>query len=85
MQSEVDVSLNHDVIESFPLHKWQKNPKSVANLAGEMIKVLPYASEPAYQYLNHFVHVQYVCGKQSEVDVSLNHHAMAIQTVLNLV
>ncbi len=73
----VDVSLDHDVIESFLLHKWQNNPSSVANLAGEMMKVHPYACEPAYQYLKHFVHVQYRCEKQSEVNVSLNHHAMA--------
>jgi hypothetical protein len=53
------------------------NPKFVANLAGGMVKVLPYACEQAYQYLEHFVRVQYGCGKQSEVDVSLNHHAIA--------
>jgi hypothetical protein len=76
-QSEVDVSLNHDVIESFPLHKWQKKTKSVANLAGGMMKVLLYAFEPAYQHLKQFVHVLYGCEKQSEVNVSLNHHAMA--------
>jgi hypothetical protein len=37
------------------------------------MKVHPYTCEPAYQYLKHFVHVQYRCEKQSEVDVSLNH------------
>jgi hypothetical protein len=41
------------------------------------IKVHPYALETAYQYLKHFVYVYYGCGKQSEVDVSLNYHAMA--------
>jgi hypothetical protein len=51
--------------------------KSVANLAGGMIKVIPYTCEQAYQYLKYAVHIQYGCGKQSEVDVRLNHHAMA--------
>jgi hypothetical protein len=54
-----------------------KIQKSMANLAGGTMKVLPYACEPAYQYLKHFLNVQYRCGKQSEVDFSLNHHAMA--------
>jgi hypothetical protein len=54
-----------------------KNPKSVANLGGGTIKVHPHACETAYQYLKHALHVQYGSGKQSEVDVSLNHHAMA--------
>jgi hypothetical protein len=51
--------------------------KSVANLAGGTMKVLPYASKPAYQYLKHFSHVLYGCGIQSKVDVSLNHDEIA--------
>ncbi len=35
--SEVDISLNHDIMASFPLHKWPWLPKSRANLAGVMV------------------------------------------------
>ena len=36
-RSEVDDSLNHDVVASFSLHKWPLLPKSGANLAGVTI------------------------------------------------
>jgi hypothetical protein len=34
---EVDLSLNHDVMTSFTIHKHTRIPKSGANLAGGMV------------------------------------------------
>jgi hypothetical protein len=52
-------------------------PKSGANFADNDTRVHPYVLEIAQQYLNHIVYVIYGCGKQSEVDISLNHDVMA--------
>ncbi len=41
------------------------------------IRVHPYALEPAYQWLKHFVYVLYGCMEWSEVDISLNHEVIA--------
>ena len=40
------------------------------------IRVLPYSLETAYQWLKHFVYIQYGCLKWSEVDISLNYDVM---------
>ncbi len=50
-----------------------KIPKSGELCWYNDIRVHPYALEIAYQWLKHILYVQYVCGKQSEVDISLNH------------
>ncbi len=42
------------------------------------VRVHSYALETAYQYLKHLFYVKYGCEKQSEVDISLNHHLMAL-------
>jgi hypothetical protein len=55
-----------------------QNPKIGGNLGlCNDIRVHPYALETAYLYLKHLVYVIYGCEKQSEVDISLNHHALA--------
>jgi hypothetical protein len=37
-QSEVDVSLKHDVMGLFPIHKQPRTTKSGANLVGGMVE-----------------------------------------------
>ena len=76
--SEVDISLKHDVIASFPLLNGTWVPKSGANLAGVTIRVEPYALKTAYQWLKHFVYVAKRCMKWSEVNISLNHDPFGI-------
>ena len=76
--SEVDISLNHEILASFSLHMWPWLPKSWANLAGVTVwRVQPYGLETEHQWLNHFVYVQYGFSRWSEVDISLNHVVMA--------
>ncbi len=74
-QSEVDISLKHDVIEL------------TSQIWGQLgrcngIRVQPYALEIAYQWLKHFVYVYYGCMNQSEVDISLKHDVMASFSLL---
>ncbi len=69
-QSEVDISLNNDVMAL------------TSQICGQLgqcngIRVQPYALETAYQWLIHFVCVYYGCMKQSEADISLNNDVMA--------
>jgi hypothetical protein len=77
----VDISLNHDVMTSHGIistPELTQHPKIGGNLGMcNDIRVHSYALEPAYIYLKHNLHVQYGYEKQSEVDISLNHHAMA--------
>ncbi len=68
-QSEVDISLKHDVVASFPT--W-----------GQLgwcngLRVHPYALETAYKRLKHFAYVYYGCMTWSEVDISLKHDVVA--------
>ncbi len=77
-QSEVDVSLNHHAMASFPFHKWTRIPKIWVQLGQwNELRVHPYAWETSYQYLKDSLYVYYGYGKQSEVDVSLNHDEIA--------
>ncbi len=74
-QSEVDISLKHDVIES------------TSQIWGQLgrcnrIGVQPYALETAYKWLKNFVYVYYGCMNQSEVDISLKHDIMASFSLL---
>ncbi len=77
----MDISLNHDVMASngiISTPESTQNPKIGGNLGlCNDIRVHSYALEAAYIYLKHLVYVIYGCEKQSEVDISLNHHAMA--------
>jgi hypothetical protein len=80
-QSEVDISLNHDVMASngiISTPQLTKNPKIGGNLGlCNGIRVHSYAFKTAYLYLKDLVYIIYGCEKQSEVDISLNHHATA--------
>jgi hypothetical protein len=69
-QSEVDISLNHDIV-ALTSQIWGQ----LGRCNG--IRVQPYAFETAYQWLKHFEYVYYGCMKQSEVDIRLNHDVMA--------
>ncbi len=62
--SEVDISLNHGGVASFPLLKWVWTPKSGSNLAGIIIRVQPYALETACQWVKHFVYVSMLPKEQ---------------------
>jgi hypothetical protein len=79
----VGISLNHDVmasngIISTPQLTQNLNPKIGGNLGlCNDIRVHSYALETASLYLKHLVYVMHGCENQSEVDISLNHHAMA--------
>jgi hypothetical protein len=76
-QSEVDISLNHDVTTSFSLRKWPWVPKSRANLAGVMYRgaiICPWDSIPMAQTL--FICLTWMY-EWSEVDISHNHDVMA--------
>ncbi len=81
--SEVGISLNHDVIASngiisTPQLTQNQNPNIEGNLGlCNDIKVHSYAFETAALHLKHLIYVMYGCENQSEVDISLNHHAMA--------
>ena len=72
-QFEVAVSLNHDIISSFWLSKWARTPKSDPSSVENCVRLIRYAHGEYINVLNHFVYVQYGCGKQFEVAVSLNH------------
>jgi hypothetical protein len=41
------------------------------------VSVHSYAYVPHWKVKKHFIYVHYGCGKQSEVDYSLNHDIMA--------
>ncbi len=53
--SEADISLNHDIMASFSLHKWPWLPKSWASLAGVTVykgaTICPWDSIPMAQTL----------------------------------
>jgi hypothetical protein len=80
----VDISLNHDVMASNDIISTPQltiDPKSQncgqpVGLCND-IRVHSYALETAYLYIKKLLYVIYGCEKQSEVDISLNHHAMA--------
>jgi hypothetical protein len=78
-ESEVDVSLNHNVIASFSFHSDPKLQNLGPTWPLEWYKSAPIACETAHQYLKHFECVQYGCGKQSEVDIILNHQVSTPQ------
>ncbi len=79
-QSQVDISINHDILLSILLHK---QPVTLSpQIWGQLgrcncIRVHPYALETTYQWLKHFAYVYYECLKQTEVDISLNNDVMA--------
>ncbi len=73
MQFEVAVSLNHDVMTSFWLHKWPRTQKSEPSRVNNCLRLLWYANGQHINVLKHFVHVFDGCGKQFELAVSLNH------------
>jgi hypothetical protein len=85
---EVDISLNHDVMASngiISTPQLTQYPKIGGNLGlCNDIRVHSYALEAAYLYLKHLVYVLYGCEKESEVDISLNHHVMASFSLHNL-
>jgi hypothetical protein len=54
-QSEVEISLNHDIMASFLLLKWPWIPKSGANLAGVMVSSsLASPKTVAASYISNF-------------------------------
>ena len=80
---EVDVTLNHDVMASFPLLKWPWLYKPGTNLTRQCngISVHPYALETAYQWLKQYVYnmstsMDVWCGLRwtSASNMTLRHH-----------
>ncbi len=68
-QLKLAVSLNHDIMTSFWLHKWPRTTKSDPSKSSVGIiylRLMPHA-------LKHFVYVWCGCRKHFEVAVSLNH------------
>jgi hypothetical protein len=79
-QSEVGISLNNDVMASngiISTPQVTQKPQIGGNVGlCNDIRVNSYALETAYLYLKYVVYIIHGCEKQSEVDFSLNHHAM---------
>ncbi len=75
-QFEVDVSLHHEVMTSFQLHKAPRTPKSEPSRVDNCVRLLPYAYEQHINVFKCFVNVLDGWGKQFEVAVSLNHEVM---------
>ncbi len=69
-QSEVDISLKHDIM-ALTSQIWGQLGQC------NSIRVPPYALETAYQWLKYFVYVYFGCMKQSEENISLKHDVMA--------
>ncbi len=73
-QFEVAVSLNYDIIASFWTHKWPRTPYSEPITVGKLCKAAAvYANGQHIDVFKHCLYVEYGCGKQFEVAVSLNH------------
>jgi hypothetical protein len=77
----VDISLNHDVMASNSMISTLQLTQNF-KIGGKLglcndTRVHSYALETAYLYLKHLVYVIFGCEKQSEVDIILNHYAMA--------
>ncbi len=72
------VSLNHDKMTSFWLHKWPRTTKSDPSSVGVIyLRLLPYAQGQHINVLNYFVYVWCRRRKHFEVAVSLNHDITA--------
>jgi hypothetical protein len=83
----VDISLNYELMASngiISTPQLAHNPKIGGNLGlCNDIRVHSYDLDTAYLYLKHLIYVIYGCEKQSEVDVSLNHHAHIVHSTSN--
>ncbi len=78
-QLKLAVSLNHDIMTSFWLHKWPRTTKSdpsTSSVGIIYLRLMPYAQGQHNNLLKHFVYVW--CGRRKhfEVTVSLNHDIM---------
>ncbi len=69
-QSKVVISLNHDVMVSFPLDNHQELPKSDPASACYGVRVHSYACIPNWKVKEYFIYVQNGGGKQSKVLIS---------------
>ena len=54
-QFEVAVSLNHDIMTSFGLHKWIQNPKSEPSCGYNCVSLLLYAYGQHVNVVTHCV------------------------------
>ncbi len=76
-QLKLAVSLNHDIITSFWLHKWPRPSKSDPSRVDIIyLRLMTYAHGQHINVINHFVYVQCGCRKQFDVAVSLNYDIM---------
>ncbi len=78
-QLKLAVSLNHDIMTSFWLHKWPRSTQSDPSTSSVCIiylRLMPYAHGQHNNVLEHFVYVWCGCRKHFEVAVSLNHDRM---------
>ena len=78
-QLKLSVSLIHDIMTSFWLHKWPRTTKSDPSRSSVGIiylRLMPNAHVQHNNVLKHLVHIWCGCRKHFEVAVSLNHDRM---------
>jgi hypothetical protein len=78
-QLKMAVSLNHDIMTLFWLHKWPRTTKSDPSTSSVGIiyfRLMPYAHGQHNNVLKHFAYVWCGCRKHFEVAVRLNHDRM---------
>ncbi len=75
-QSKVVISLDHDIMASFPLLVTQNCQNLTQHQQCYGVRVHSYAYVPHWKVKKHFIYVQNGGGKQSKVVISLNHYIM---------
>jgi hypothetical protein len=76
-QTKVVISLNHDIMASFPLDSHPELPKSDPASAVLWCKGELICLRTSLKGKKNFMYVQNGGGKQSKVVISLNHYIMA--------
>jgi hypothetical protein len=79
-QYEVDLSLNHDVMTSFTIHKWPDFPNlgQIGQWHGMCARIWPWDSVPVARQTLCMAHVDMGCGKWYEMDLSFNYDVMTL-------